>query len=80
MAIADDDLRWSAVNEALCLILERSETELVGQRFDAFVHPDDVETANQPRRRRPSQTRTSTGLLDEAPVRDPEVAASSGRG
>ena len=44
-AIADDDLRWVAVNEALCRTLERSETELIGQRFDTFVHPDDVEAA-----------------------------------
>lgn len=45
MALAGADLEWTAVNEALCRMLERSEAELLGRRFDAFVHPDDVEAA-----------------------------------
>lgn len=46
MALAGDDLRWTAVNEALCRTLERSEEELEGQRFDAFVHPEDLPMAS----------------------------------
>jgi PAS domain S-box-containing protein len=47
MALADEELRWTAVNDALCRILDRSEDELLGQRFDAFIHPDDVEEADR---------------------------------
>ncbi|MEI7742606.1 MAG: PAS domain S-box protein [Chloroflexota bacterium] len=47
MALEDADQRWTAVNDVLCRILARPEEELVGRRFDTYVHPDDVEGACQ---------------------------------
>lgn len=47
MALTDGELRWSAVNDALCRILERSEEALVGRCFLEFVHPDEADEAAQ---------------------------------
>ena len=33
---------WTAANDALCRMLERSPDQVIGRRSDAFVHPDDV--------------------------------------
>lgn len=45
MAMAGDDLRWAAVNDALCRMLERRPEELIGQGLEHSVHPDDVAAA-----------------------------------
>ena len=67
MALADGDLRWTAVNAALCQILERREEELLGQRFAAFVHPDEADAALRMVDELLAGDDTA-GLLDRAPV------------
>lgn len=46
MVMVDAHRTWTAVNDALCLLLERRPDQLIGQRTDAFVAPDDVADAH----------------------------------
>lgn len=41
IAISDAGGRWLRVNSKLCDILGHSASELVGQRVDSLIHPDD---------------------------------------
>ncbi|HET9691616.1 MAG TPA: EAL domain-containing protein [Acidimicrobiales bacterium] len=41
MAVVDDDGRFTAVNLALCRMLGREASELLGRRTSEFTHPDD---------------------------------------
>lgn len=46
MVMVDVDRTWTAANDALCEMLERSPDQVIGQRSDAFLHPDDVAAAS----------------------------------
>ncbi len=45
MAIADLDGVTTTVNPAVCNLLGRSATELTGNRWERFTHPDDLDQA-----------------------------------
>jgi PAS domain S-box-containing protein len=42
MVMVDEHRTWTAVNDALSKLLERTPDQLVGQPSDAFVEPEDV--------------------------------------
>lgn len=42
IAIIGLDGEWLKVNDALCRILEYSEPELIGRKFQDFTHPEDI--------------------------------------
>jgi diguanylate cyclase (GGDEF)-like protein/PAS domain S-box-containing protein len=44
MALVAPSGRWLQVNRALCAIVGRSESELLGTTFQAITHPEDLET------------------------------------
>jgi PAS domain S-box-containing protein len=43
IAVVDLELRITNVNKALCRFVGRTRQELVGNTFEAFTHPDDVD-------------------------------------
>jgi diguanylate cyclase (GGDEF)-like protein/PAS domain S-box-containing protein len=47
MAVSDMAGQYRAVNPALCLILGRSESQLLGHPSTEFTHPDDVDESNR---------------------------------
>ena len=60
LSITAMDGRWQAVNEAWTTILGWTPHELVGSRFSAFVHPDDL-----------AKTETAFAEVFEHPLSDP---------
>ena len=47
MALVDMQGRWVRVNSALCDLLGRTESELIGTTYQAISHPDDTELATK---------------------------------
>ncbi len=47
MALADREMRVTAVNPVVCSLLGRSEAELLGDGWESFLHPDDPPPGTQ---------------------------------